>query len=392
MEYSDDDARDLSERLAPIWGEDHIKLLVNDEATKADIENAIYNWLDPREHEGDVVLFFFAGHGSEYLGDYYQAPYDALTDSYDNDIRDDELDSWLGTLESGNMVVVLDSCLSGGFISDLSASGRVILAASAAGESAWDGAFSYYFLQGFDHLKLVDINDDYEISAEELFYYAEPKVTAYTQATPHTQHPEMGDGYVGLLGLFYQATFDTSPDVISLTIDGMTYSAGELPITFLWLPGSVHDFNAPSWASGGTRTQYLFTSWSDGNASPLRTISQGGEYTANYLTQYYLTVESDYGNAQGEGWYNSGSTAVVSVTSPQGLIIRQVFAAWSGDSTATTPTTTILMDKPKAVTANWRTDYLQLYILIGGIVGFLGLVSASIILIRKRRKAPLEEV
>jgi len=394
LRYSDDDARDLFNQLAPIWGEDHIKLLVDSEAAKANIHDAIYNWLDPREDEDDVVLFFFSGHGSRG----YLCPYDSLTDSYANNIRGEELDSWLDTLDSNKVVVVLGTCYAGGFISDLWGSGRVILASSDANESSWEnmalghGVFSYYLLEAFDNLELVDTNGDYEISAEEIFYYVEPKVVAFEEAWGEDQHPELGDGYVGQLGLFCQATFDASPDVISLTIDGTTYSPAELPTSFLWLPGSVHDCGAPSWVSGGTGTQYLFTSWSDGNASPSRTISQGGEYAANYLTQYYLTVESDYGNPQGEEWYNSGSTAVVSVTSPQGLIIRQVCTGWSGDSTATTPTTTILMDKPKAVTANWRTDYVQLYILIGGVLGFAGVVSALVTLIIRRRRAPLEEV
>lgn len=391
LSYSDDNAQDLFNQLTPIWGEDHIKLLVDSEAAKANIHDAIYNWLDPREDADDVVLFFFSGHGGEYLGDYYLAPYDALTDPYANDIRDEELASWLDTMDSNKIVVILETCYAGGFISDLSASGRVILASSDANESSWEsralghGVFSYYILKGFDDFELVDADGDYEISAEEIFYYVEPKVVAYEEAFGEDQHPQLYDGYVGQLGLFCQATFDASPDVISLTIDGTTYSAGELPITFLWLPGSVHDCDALSLVSGGTGTQYVFTSWSDGNASPSRTISQGGEYAANYVTQYYLTVESDYGNPRGKGWYNSGSTATVSVTSPLGAIVRQVFTGWSGDLTETTSTAAILMDRPKTVTANWRNDYLQLYILIGGIVVVVGAVSASVILIRRRR-------
>ena len=103
--YSYNDARELQEKLAPIWGEDHIKLLVDYEATKANIEDAIKNWLEPHEDTNDVVLFYFSGHGGEYLGDYYIAPYDALLYSYANDIRDNELASWLAGSQLCNLTI-----------------------------------------------------------------------------------------------------------------------------------------------------------------------------------------------------------------------------------------------------------------------------------------------
>jgi uncharacterized repeat protein (TIGR02543 family) len=94
------------------------------------------------------------------------------------------------------------------------------------------------------------------------------------------------------------------------------------------------------------------------------TINQSYVVAFHYTPQYYLTVISQYGNPQGEGWYDAGSIATFSVTSPVGFIIQQVFTGWSGDSTATTTTATILMDNSKTVIANWRTDYTQLYAII----------------------------
>ena len=116
-------------------------------------------------------------------------------------------------------------------------------------------------------------------------------------------------------------------------------------------------------------------------------VTQTRTYSVNYTTQYYLTVQSERGNPQGTGWYDSGSTATISVTSPLGAIIRQAFAGWSGDSNATAATTAISMDSPKSVTANWRTDYTQLYILIGGILAIGVLAICTILLLRKRSKA-----
>jgi hypothetical protein len=71
------------------------------------------------------------------------------------------------------------------------------------------------------------------------------------------------------------------------------------------------------------------------------------------------------------------------VTSPIGVIIKQVFIGWSGDSMTTTPTATIIMDNPKVVIANLRTDYTQLHILLGAIAIS---VATAILLINIRKK------
>jgi glycoprotein endo-alpha-1,2-mannosidase len=107
---------------------------------------------------------------------------------------------------------------------------------------------------------------------------------------------------------------------------------------------------------------------------------------AKYKIQYYLAVESVYGGPQGEGWYDAGSVATFSVTTPVGTIIQQVFTGWSGDSKATTPTSTIVMDGPKRVVASWRTDYTNLYILI------ITISSLAIALVGLRVKRKREKV
>ncbi len=474
--YSDDDAQELYERLLPIWGEDHILLLIDRHATRADIEDAILDWLDPREDADDTVLLFFSGHADysydvspydEFDGwDEYILPYDSLPTSYANDIRDDELANWLDRLESENMVIILDTCYSADFIDDLSAGGRVILAACDVNEEAYEdplhkhSIFTYYILEGLDNLKRVDEDGNFEISAEELFWYAEPETTERALVIYGAeQHPQIDDGYRGRLALAMSVTIDMSPRITSLTVDDTIYSPVALPASFVWAPGSVHSCEVLTTVAYGPGTQYVFSSWSDGNTSPSREISQGGEYRANYITQYYLAVISDYGDPSGEGWYDKSSIATISVTSPvtepgirrffsawsgdstattptatilmdgpktvtanwrseyyltvisdygdpqgagwydegsqatisvtpsQGRIIRQVFTGWSGDSTATTPTATIIMDEPKSVTANWRTDYTQLYITIGGAVILAAAASAAVAILVMRRRA-----
>ncbi len=402
LNYPDDDARELSQQLSPIWGDDHVKLLTDSAATKQGIQNAITGWLAAREDTNDTVLFFWAGYR---LSSGYLIPHDSLTDSYDNDISADELGSWLDTLDSERIVVMNISPEE--FLDVLGGTGRIILASSAPGENSWTvsdlehGVFPYYILEALREFDAADSDKNLELSVEEIFDYAQSRTINYTMSDPDltTQHPQVSDRYGGQLSLLMEVTADVESDAAQnipiLNIAGETYSSGELPVSFIWAPGSSHDFELVSSVSGGSGIQYVFSSWDDGNTSASRAISEGGVYTANYKTQYYLTVESAYGQPNGDGWYDSGSTATISVTSPEGTIIRQVFTGWSGDLSDITAAASVTMDGPKTVTAGWRTDYMQLYMIIGGGAVIIGALVVMLVMKGRRKKiavpAPVKE-
>ncbi len=113
--------------------------------------------------------------------------------------------------------------------------------------------------------------------------------------------------------------------------------------------------------SGGSRA--LFTEWEDGTTSNPRTITVSSDTTimARYRTQHLLTIESAHGNPVGGGWYDEGSEATISVSSPLELIPQYVFTGWRGDADAVTPNSKIIMDGPKTIEAAWDTDYTISY-------------------------------
>ena len=394
LDYSDNDAIDLANKLKEVWPEDHVRLLVDQNASKSDVESAITDWLAPKETAESVVLFFFSGHGcsgydvspyDEIDGeDEYICPYDSLTYSYSNDISDDVLDDWLSTLNSQRISVFIDSCYSGGFIDketkkelppsagpadsfakDLSKAGRVIITASAEAESSWEsvalrhGVFAYYLLECFDDLEVLDDNGDNDISAEETFEYLAPLVRIYTD---WDQHPQMYDGYEGELTLISTATinFDTTTSEASITVDGVSYTTS---VSFVWAFYTEHTFSVPAQLVPEDGTKHSFVSWSDGSTLVSRTIIISEfvltSYTANYQTQYYLSVDSDYGSPAGEGWYDSGSTASFSVESVVSISegTQIAFTSWFGDSSSTSSSATLVMDEPKEVSAEWQTQY-----------------------------------
>jgi hypothetical protein len=233
-------------------------LFLDSQATKAAIHAAIVNWMDPLEDENTVVVIFFSGHGmygpdddgdeaDSY--DEFIVPYEMDWDPieyrwrYEMAIRDDELKNWLSVLESQHIVVLTDSCFSGGMIEtsvggtrglvwqpashgevtaaqwrdgftrDVQGPGRVVLTASAEDQPSWefgalqDGAFTYYLIEALSSAS-ADTNHNGWVSAEEAFTYLANRVDSYVyghtgsvSGGPYHQNPQISDGVSGEVDL-----------------------------------------------------------------------------------------------------------------------------------------------------------------------------------------------
>ena len=71
LDYCDDDAIGIRDALLTggNWDASHITLLVDSQATEANIRNAISAWSNSLT-ASDTFLFFFSGHGGDDLPDY----------------------------------------------------------------------------------------------------------------------------------------------------------------------------------------------------------------------------------------------------------------------------------------------------------------------------------
>jgi len=212
--YCDCDAIDFKSVLVHHgWQSDHIRVLVNEQATGSNILEGL-QWLDEMADQDDLVIYFHSAHGS----DDHIRTYEGALWAY-------ELDLELLQCGAENILVVLDCCESGGFIPYLKLTNRVILTSSKSNEygTAFDilrnGAFTYFLVdetgtwskqsgwptpkEGKDGAfarKSCDTDHDGWISAEEAYAYAAVYTPRFVREQwGVSQHPQIYDGCPGEL-------------------------------------------------------------------------------------------------------------------------------------------------------------------------------------------------
>ncbi|MGD9781941.1 MAG: caspase family protein [Kiritimatiellia bacterium] len=267
LNYCDDDAQEMYDRLlsGSNWSADNVQLLLDAQATEANIQAAIAA-MGAASVPGDVNLFFFSGHGGGDMPDAdgdeggdgydeYMCPYNLTTD----EITDDELSAWLDALPTDNLIVLLDTCFSGGhlkapvgltykgvsrtgaivtnrtngFVDDLRkktkrdvddlTSPYIATACDETELSAEDsgienGVFAYYLLEALTN---SDVNVDGWAAGEEAYDYLYPLAVAYNSE----QHPQEYDGWPGLANIVTWAPLADQPPTIALDPAGTNKTA-----------------------------------------------------------------------------------------------------------------------------------------------------------------------
>jgi len=126
-----------------------------------------------------------------------------------------------------------------------------------------------------------------------------------------------------------QVTVQTNPAGRSFSVDGTTYTAAQ---SFSWDPGSSHAISTTSPQNSDPGIRYVWMNWND-NKPTSHTVAPttNTTYTANFRTQYYLTMSSNTGGTvtPASGWKVSGAT--ISIRATPSSVYH--FTNWTGIGT-----------------------------------------------------------
>jgi hypothetical protein len=182
---------------------DRIKILLDRDATRFNIENAISSWLFKNADEDSVVFIFFAGHGGveeDRLGlekdnlAKYLLPYDTvLEDFFSSAISNRDFNDLLLTIRSKKLVIFMDSCYSGGvskardvkIVDDpyqklAEGEGRIVIAASQPNQRSFEdsrighGVFTYNLLEALSGK--ADWDNDGYVTVLDAYKYIQDAV------------------------------------------------------------------------------------------------------------------------------------------------------------------------------------------------------------------------
>ncbi len=200
VDYASHDARTVYSYLTQSMGYDpkNVALLIDDKATKTDLEKNLKSWLANRVDAKSRVFIYYAGHGAPNpaTGEGYLMPYEADPNYLaDTAFPLSELYAAVSKLPTKDVSIVLDACFSGQGARSLIAKGArplvtvqkqktpdnalVLAAAQASQISTSDpdrrhGLLTSYLLEGLHGA--ADARGDGKITAEELFAYVKPAV------------------------------------------------------------------------------------------------------------------------------------------------------------------------------------------------------------------------
>ncbi len=198
--------------------QDKIKMLLDGDATKFNIEDAISDWLYKNADKDSTVLVYFAGHGGleeDRQGlekeKTYLLPYDSIFGKlFTTAISTSRFHELLASIRSKKLVFFLDSCHSGGICvrkgaRDISpefnpsiqladGEGRLVIAAAQPDQRSWEneklghGIFTYHLIEALSGA--ADANKDGCVTISEVYNYLGNNVPKTTmQLTGNKQEP-----------------------------------------------------------------------------------------------------------------------------------------------------------------------------------------------------------
>lgn len=162
----------------------------------------------------------------------------------------------------------------------------------------------------------------------------------------------------------------------SPTKDNWFDNNSEIQITVPYLvPSSQENIRQQlsGWSIDNSDTNVISRRESGSFESPKIEISGDHNIEFDYKSQYYIHTISDFGRSFGDGWYDSGTIANVSVVPGDDLLVKHIFTGWQGSLVGgdNQEDVSVFVDSPKTLVATWFVDYTDISIIAISAVGIV---------------------
>jgi len=217
LDFAAHDAEDFGKLLRKqehIFRDMHIKVLVNEQATKRAMEKYLTRDLR-KSGKDDTVILFFSGHGvydPERASDFYFCAYDLELGYYSATAVKMSGLEFLKGLDTKRVLIIADACHAGGFSEwkdkDLppnlevflqefkDSMGRIIITSAGFNEKSWElkeidgqpmknGVFTHFLLKGLEGK--ADANRDGKVTVNEAYEFTYKMTKAATHGMQHPQ-------------------------------------------------------------------------------------------------------------------------------------------------------------------------------------------------------------
>lgn len=188
---------------------DHVKLLLNQDATYQNIKREIGSWLSRQAKQEDTVIIYYSGHGASEREEFYWVTHNAdIDDLYSTALSNNEIYDMLARIESQRLITFLDSCYSAATVNrrdrtksihaeipleKFSGTGRVVISASDGKQLSLEleqyehGVFTYYLLDGLKGK--ADKNYDGVVDVDEIWNFVKYQVSETARKAGNPQNP-----------------------------------------------------------------------------------------------------------------------------------------------------------------------------------------------------------
>jgi M6 family metalloprotease-like protein len=146
----------------------------------------------------------------------------------------------------------------------------------------------------------------------------------------------------------------------TIKIDDKTFLSNEKGLINVTLKIGNHTIEAPKEIYLTSSIKAVFIGWSDGDKNNPKTfyLNENVNLTILYKLQYFLKVESPQIVFNPSGWYDENSKVQISINpiAEYENGTRILFMHWIGSINSSETSIEVLMDSPKIIKAEWKTQ------------------------------------